>query len=142
MEISERKALVKQLKRGKRGWTMVLPGEAGTFLGKRIGVEVRTSLIEGAEPPLTDQEVGLLEAIFADLPKLAARAEKAFDEAGAEGMLDEEDRFARPHIWIDRELQAGKSAGRWTLVVEVQNSDFAWHIEFVGTKFKEIWAGD
>jgi hypothetical protein len=39
MDADERKALVTQLKRGPRGWGMVLPREAGVFHGKRVGVE-------------------------------------------------------------------------------------------------------
>lgn len=140
MDTAERKSLVKRLKRGQRGWTAVLPAEAGTFLDKRIVVEVRTPLLE-IEPPLTEHEIELLETIFANLPKLATRAEKAFAEYGGHQTLDEEMRLGRPRIWIDRE-QVKTSSGAWTLVVEVQDSDFAWHVEFVRTKFKEIWSGD
>lgn len=143
MYAAKAKALIKQLKRGKRGWLMTLPEDAGTCLDKRIDVEVSTPLPPcGGEPPLTKDEVELLELIFTNLPKLAARAQRAWEEYGGYGSLDEEDRLSRPQIWIDREKQVGKSVGAWTMVIEVAGSDYGWHVEFVRTRFKEIWAGD
>jgi hypothetical protein len=143
VESGKAKALVKQLKRGKRGWSMTLPEEAGTCLEKCIDVSVCSPLPpRGGEPPLTAKEVELLETILMNLPKLAARAQKAWEAYGGWGALDEEDRISRPRIWIDREQQLGKSAGAWTMVIGVAGSDYGWHIEFVRTRFKEIWGGD
>ena len=136
MDAGERRALVSKLRRGPRGWGMLLPREAGEFQGKRIAVEVRHSLSEGPEPPLTDKELKLIGQIFEHLPKLLARAEREFEEA-ARTVLDEENRLGRPQIWIDRE---DEQPGRWTLVAELADSAFAWHIVFVGTKFQEMWA--
>ena len=139
MDARERRALAGQLQRGRRGWGMLLPKEAGVFQGKRIGVSARHSLPPaGGEPALTAEETGLIEQIFEHLPKLIARAEReVVPELNM--TLDEEDRLARPEIWIDR---ADEQPGRWTLVVGVAGSDFAWHVEFVRTRFKETWAGD
>jgi hypothetical protein len=143
LDATKAKALIKQLKRGKRGWSMTLPEDAGTCLDKRIDVSVRTPFPpRGGEPPLTEDEVELLELIFTNLPKLAARAQKAWEEYGGYGSPDEEDRLSRPRIWIDREKQVGKSAGAWTMVIEIAGSDYGWHVEFVRTRFKEIWGGD
>jgi hypothetical protein len=50
-----------------------------------------------------------------------------------------ENRPGRPHIWIDRE---DERPGRWTLVAELKDSDFGWHMVFVGQKFQEIWGAD
>jgi hypothetical protein len=137
------KDLIKQLKRGKRGWSMTLPEEAGTCLGKRIDVSVRSSLPpRGGEPPLTKNEVALLKTILANLPKLAARAAKEWEDYGGYDTLNEEYRLSRPRIWIDREEQAGKSAGAWTMVVAFAGTSYGWHIEFVRTRFKRIWGGD
>ena len=73
MTAAKAKALIKQLKRGKRGWSMTLPEAAGTCFDKRIDVSVRTPLPpRGGEPPLTAEEVELLTTILTRLPRLAA----------------------------------------------------------------------
>jgi hypothetical protein len=139
----EAETLIKMLKRGKHGWSTTLPAEAGLCLKKRIDVSVRSPDLLGAkEPPLTEAEIELLTTIFANLPTLVARAEKAWENADGYGLLDEEDRLSRPCIWIDREQQVGKTAGKWTFVIGVAKSDYAWHVEFARNKFKEIWSGD
>ncbi|MCX6850511.1 MAG: hypothetical protein NTY98_16450 [Verrucomicrobia bacterium] len=44
-----------------------------------------------------------------------------------------------PHVWIDPE-ETDKT--KWVIVVEMKDNDgFAWHIEFKGTEFHQIWAG-
>jgi hypothetical protein len=128
-------ALISRLKWSQHGWRMLLPQEAGKCLGKRIKVEVRS-------PQLTDPVIDLLTAIFENLPKLAVRAEKAFAEYGGFAALDEEDQIGRPRVVIDETLRQGKSAGAWTMVIDVEGSDYGWHIEFVRSRFKQIWAGD
>jgi hypothetical protein len=130
------KSLISRLKWSQHGWTTLLPREAGKCLGKRIEVEVQS----GA---LTNQVLDLLAVIFENLPKLALRAQKAFnDYSGGLAALDDDDQIDRPRIVIDDRLHEGKTAGRWTMVIEIKGSDYGWHIEFVRGRFKEIWAGD
>jgi hypothetical protein len=143
VDADEAATLINVLKRGKHGWSTTLPAEAGLCLKKRIDVSVRSPDLPGAkEPPLTKAEIELLTAIFTNLPTLVARAEKAWEDADGYVLLDEEDRLSRPCIWINREMQVGKAAGKWTFVIGVAQSDYAWHVEFTRTKFKEIWSGD
>jgi hypothetical protein len=125
--------LIAPLKYGPRGYTAVLPKDAGTCLGQRIEVEVNGQ-------DLNDATLAALAEIVGNLPKLAARAARAFEEEGGEAALDESDRLARPRIVL--RATAGKPAPTpWSLIVEIKDSDFGWHIQFVGTRFKEIWAG-
>ena len=128
------KAMVSGLRRGPHGWASLLPAAAGRCLGRRIEVEVRS-------PQLTDKVIDLLAAILGRLPKLAARAERAFADHGGYGALDEADKLRRPRIVIDGFPREGKSAGAWTMVVGVEGSDYAWHVEFARTRFKAIRAG-
>jgi hypothetical protein len=128
-------ALISRLKSSQHGWKMLLPEEAGQCLGRRMEVEVQS-------PQLTDPIVDLLTVIFENLPRLAARAEKAFDDYGGFAALDAEDQISRPRIVIDETLHQRKSAGAWTIVIDVKGSDYGWHIEFVRSRFKQIWAGD
>lgn len=130
----EVKALISRLKWGRHGWATLLPKESAMCLGQRIEVEVRS-------PALTDATLDLLAVIFENLPKLAARAEKAFADYGGPAALDD-DKLKRPRIVIDDSVGVGKSAGRWAMVIGVEGSDYAWHIEFVRSRFKNIWAGD
>jgi hypothetical protein len=122
---------------------MTLPEEAGTCLGKRIDVHVFSSVPpRGGEPPLTDREIELLRTILTNLPKLAARARKAWEGYGGECALDEDGRLARPVISIEREEQVGKSAGAWRMFIGIAGSDYGWCVNFVRTRFKEIYGGD
>ena len=129
------KALVMRLKLGPYGWTMLLPEDAGRCLGQRIEVEVHA-------PELTDATIGLLETIFERLPRITARVERAFEEYGGHASLDEDERMARPCLAIGGPLHEGKPPGAWTMVLAVKGSDYAWHVEFVRSRFREIWAGD
>jgi hypothetical protein len=128
-------ALISRLKWSQHGWRMHLPKEAGQCLRKRMEVEVRT-------PQLTDRIIDLMTVIFENLPRLAARAEKAFHDYGGFAALDAEDQISRPRIVIDETLHQNKSAGAWTIVMDVKGSEYGWHIEFVRSRFKQIWAGD
>ena len=143
MDAAEANALIKRLKRGRHGWSMTLPEEAGTCLGRRIDVHVFSSVLpRGGEPPLTDQEIDLLRTILTNLPKLAARAQKAWEGYEGECALDEDSRLERPVIWIERDKQAGKSAGAWSMIIGIAGSDYGWNVNFVRTRFKEIYGGD
>jgi hypothetical protein len=48
---------------------------------------------------------------------------------------------SKPHVWISREDQASSRRGNWSFVVGLRESDYAWHIEFSDTRFKQVWAG-
>jgi hypothetical protein len=129
------KALIARLKSSSEGWRLLLPADAGTLLGKRIELEI-------VDVEVTEAILNLLELILVRLPKLAGRAEKAWQEQGGGGLLDEHDQLARPRIRINQDEQSRRSTGAWTMVIGIKGSDYAWHVEFVRTRFHEIWAGD
>jgi hypothetical protein len=126
------KALISRLKSTRHGWSILLPAEAGTCLGKRIEVEVET-------PELSDEVIDLLAAILENLPRLAARAERAIADGGGAEQPDDGVRIDRPRIWIDPQTHG---PGQWTMVVGVKGSDYAWHVEFTRARFREVWSGD
>jgi hypothetical protein len=128
------KAQIVQLKWSTRGFTCVLPKSTAEYLGKRFELEVRTD-------ELSDKTLALLATILTNLPSLVARVGKAHDDYGGLDMLDDGYEIRRPRIVIDDSVPKGKSVGNWTVVIEVKNSDYAWHVEFAGTRFKRIWAG-
>jgi hypothetical protein len=140
MDAAQRKALAKSLKQGRYKWSMRLPTEAGTFYDKRIGFEI-TPLLWGkkGEPPLTARETKLVGKILEHLPKLIRKAEKEW--WAYHGDPDFAQNVSKPHIWISREDQAGENPGKWSFVVELRESSYAWHLEFKGTRFQQIWAG-
>lgn len=143
MTAARAKLLIKGLKRTQKGWATTLPEEAGTCLGKRIDVSVRSAdRPEGGEPPLSKEEAALLESILLNLPKLAARVEKAWRDVDGDSALDEGGRLARPVIWISRDPESEDPPGFWTMVINIAGSDFGWHAEFVKTRFKQVWGGD
>lgn len=129
------KAMLSRLKWSRYGWRMLLPADAGKCLGKRIKVDVLS-------PAVGDGILDLLGAILAGLPKIAARAERAFDEHGGPDVLEDGHQLDRPRILIDSETRAEGSPGAWAMIVEIKGSDYAWHVEFTRTRFKGIWSGD
>ncbi len=140
MNAAKRKLLAATLTQGRYKWHKLLPAEAGTFHGKRIGISISPlSLKTKDDPPLTRKEVHLIEEILKHLPKLISRAEKAW--WSYHGDPEYLDNLAAPHVWLDRQDQQSGQKRKWTFVVEQRNSGYAWHIEFSGIRFKTIWAG-
>ena len=147
MDAAQRKALVTSLKKGRYKWSMRLPAEACTFYDKRVGFESSPLLrAKKGEPPLATHEVKLIEQILEQLPKLVRKAEKEW--WAHHGDLDFARNVSNPHVWISREDQAGDKRGKWTFVVEPRDDPeyggyggYAWHLEFKGTRFMDIWAG-
>ena len=129
------KSLILRLKWSQHVWTMLLPKEVGLCLGKRIEVSVKSQ-------ELTDEVLDLLALIFANMPKLASRSEKAFNDYGGPLAFDEDIQIDRPWIVIDDSLHEGKSAGRWTMVIKIKGSDYGWDIEFMRSRFRRIAGGD
>jgi hypothetical protein len=88
--------LITRLKCTPHAWSMLLPAGAGKCFGKRIEVEVQTA-------ELSDAVIDLLGAILKNLPKLAARAEKAVIDTRGVEQFDEDVEVRRACIWIDQE---------------------------------------
>jgi len=135
---TQRKALIETIRIRRHKWRLRLPEDAPRFYDKRIGFEISPLMLGGkGEPPLTAGERRLIEQILEHFPKLVRKAEKEFWEPLAD--LDEEELL--PHVWINREDHFAGKTSKWTFVVELRGSSYAWHIEFSGLRFKERWAG-
>jgi hypothetical protein len=117
------------------GWRLVLPEEMGICLEKRLEVDVQS-------PRLTDPIIELLVTIFDHLPALSKRAEQAFNEYGHSVTDADRERLTRPRIVVAGPLHEEMPAGAWTIIINVKDSDYGWHIEFENASFKQIWAGD
>lgn len=131
---ADAKAHVLALKWSRHGWTTVLPAEAGTCLGKRIELHVR-------QPDLGDDVLGLLLTILVNLPKLAARAEKAWQDYDGDLAVEDERELKRPRVLIDPAMGGKATAGRWSILIGLKSSDYTWHVNFARQRFREIWAG-
>jgi hypothetical protein len=93
------------------------------------------------EPPLKSFECSRIGDILAALPEVLPIAEEEWEDF-ADNDTDEPRRL-EPHIWIFRKsLKKTMKALPWTFVVNLRGTDYGWHIEFKGTRFVEIWAGD
>jgi hypothetical protein len=160
MNSTQRRALAKTLKLSQkpfklftapRGvkftsnhWKTLLPEDAGLFLDRRIGLKLQplVPLNENAveEPPLKSFEYRRIGDILAALPKILPVAE---DEWENYADTDDESPRLEPYISIYRKsLKNLKKPLSWTFIVDLKGTDFGWHIEFKGTRFVEIWAGD
>lgn len=80
--------------------------------------------------------LGVAEELLRNLPEMIKVGEEAFK--GYEP--DFHDLRLIPKISIDEE-HIDSNPSRWTLVVEQEDSPIAWHLEFEGARFQEIWSG-
>lgn len=80
--------------------------------------------------------------ILLQLRDVVREAEQHFENYNmtnpdAKGLVSE------PHIWIARDAIEEHGPNRWAFVTGTKSApDFGWHVEFDGTEFREIWAGD
>lgn len=121
-------------------WSAQLPLESGTFCGKTIGITFDRWRTPQPEQPSAD-DMKLLERILAGLPETLHRARLEFERH--EVRIDPSflEHLDNPHIWIDSDDR--KHPDDWTFVVQRNDwPDFGCHIEFRGSEFREIWAGD
>ena len=121
-------------------WNAKLPEEAGTFLGRPLDfcAEVgRPGLVGAGDVTATP----LVRDILKALPEILATAEREF----LASTRDDEDIVVRevvcdPCIHLSADVEHELD---WSLVVHRADwPDFGWHLEFHGTEFREIWAGD
>ena len=129
----------------KFGWWAELPLAAGDFLGTpmRINVQTRPIPEAGAPPRPNEAELQLVRIVLEGWRPVLLRAETEFRAYNAPHDPNAENIIREPHVWIDRECMTEEGQSRWTLVVGRRDApDFGYHLEFEGTEFLEIWAGD
>jgi len=124
------------------GWSGSFPGEKRYLFGKEISLRIDTRLVPNNPktlPPISKHQAELTRTIAIVLPAALKKVEEAMV-----GYNDHDPDFRSfirdPGVWLDSEHDDGLS---WTFVVErTDNPDFGYHVEFKGTNFVEIWAGD
>jgi hypothetical protein len=126
----------------KTGWTGKFPGGQYTVFGKEICLHVDTREAmnaPGTPPPISTKQAALVSSLVPTLPSLLKKVEEVMigydkDEPGFREFV------RNPHVWLNSDDDDGVS---WTFVIErTDNPGFGYHLEFKGTKFVEIWAGD
>jgi hypothetical protein len=127
------KALLRSIEWSPHGWKTHLPEDAGMFLGQHTSVLVHSVL-------LSDPVVHLLASILGTLRDISTQAEQAIGGHKGYTSLKGERPLTPAEIWIAEEVLAEKP-GAWTMVVGIKGSAYFWHIEFLNTQFKKIWAG-
>lgn len=131
----EIKAIVSGLEWSPYGWHVLLPDDTSRLLSMCIEVEV-------LKPTVTDDLLDLLASILANLSALSLQAEKVFHQYLGSTTLSKEDVLKRPRIVIYDAAREEKAEGTWEFLVQVDGSDYAWHIMFERQELKGIFAGD
>ena len=122
-----------------RDWTAIVPPEHGTFFGQPLSIEVCRYRDEAGA--LSDSSLALVHQILESLPEVLRLGSEALEryEKGDPSVLTN---LIKPLIWLGSEND-DEDETLWTLVVERADwPDYGYHIEFRGTDFMEIWAGD
>lgn len=144
-----------------RIWIATLPDDAPRFLNSPLTIELSdgqggfAGFLKAFEnptvrpngdfivdiPDLNDRApdprfLNVAEKLISSLQEIVKAGEEAFKEYEP----DYHDLILIPKIWIDEE-HIDSNPSRWTLVVEQDDSPIAWHLEFAGADFQEIWAG-
>jgi hypothetical protein len=137
--------LLGDLKRTKYGWRAVLPVEFGNFFGRPVGIDFQTREVPERRPPpaVSESEKELVRTILLRLREVLQEAERQFEQYNAGADPPAVSMVADPQIWLHREDAEVAHPTRWALVVGARRApDFGWHLEYDGTEFREIWAGD
>ena len=142
MDDSTVDAIIQQMTADPWGWRYTLGGAGETFLKKPVSVNVQTRPFKQKDmpPEVNAGERRLLLRILADLHALLSQAEDRFCKSN--WFKHSAGHIASSEIWLNREVLE-KNADQWTLVVSRDDApDFGYHIEFNGSTFTRLWAGD
>jgi hypothetical protein len=146
MTTDEGKAVLASLRSHDRGWRTEVSPAAYLFFGVPLSMDVSTREVPEDDPPpaIDDRERDLALRVLTNLPSILPTAEHVFraylDRKGDSASLQY---IHDPHIWISREALEEDGPASWTLVVEFSDApSYGCHIEFDGTEFQRIWAGD
>jgi hypothetical protein len=127
---------------GDYGWSAPLPGSPQLF-GQEISLEIHTRMIPGEPevlPPVSRSQASLVRSIVPALPWLVQRVESELTTYCQKREPNFHTVIRHPHIWLSSESDDGVS---WTFVVgRADNPDFGYDLEFRGTEFIQLCAGD
>ena len=136
------------------GWTAPIPEIQFCDVPLRIEVNTRPYPEEEPVPVMAEPHHDLVELILDNLPNVIDLAEKEFRKYSGTALDSLTEDIRDPHIWIecpepddiaeDGSYEIEPFEGEsWTLVIGQKSApDYGIHIEFDGTDFSEIWAGD
>lgn len=138
--------LLGRLEQDEGGWKVQLPDELGLFLGKNLSLCITTLGLweDGDVPPPSKEELSLAQTILANLKPVLKESETQFTKYNIKHDPDAQSHICDPHIWLWRDtLNMNGTNSRWIFVIlRDDEPDFGYHIEFDGTQFQEICAGD
>jgi hypothetical protein len=91
-------------------------------------------------PPVTISQAALVKKISPELPTITRRVEQELLAYTKTTDTNIQSVIENPHVWLNTEYDDGET---WAFVIgRNDNPDFGYHVEFKGTTFIEIWAGD
>ncbi|QDT14030.1 hypothetical protein [Alienimonas californiensis] len=143
------------------GWQAPIPREIAAFRDVPLRLSIGTSnaenrAAEAVAPAPNGEELALARRVLRDLTTVLGQVQVEFakEEAQERAAIEKSPKpievppIEDPHLWIEREfvqeaVAEGRLPERWTFVIGRAGwPDFGYHLEFEGTTFDELWAGD
>lgn len=118
------------------GFVVPIPQKNVRFMGLPLFMALSSN--NGPQGGPATDDLNRATKALATLSQCIATAETRLAEYNKPDKITTAD-IQNPHVWIDPE---DEDKSRWTIVVEAKDNDgYAWHIEFKGADFHDIWAG-
>lgn len=120
----------------EHGYVVPIPQQQARFMGLPMFLAISSGF--GVQGGPANEDLNRASKALSVLSQCVDMAEKRLAEYNKQGGITAND-IQNPHVWIDPEED---DESRWTIVIEARDNDgYAWHIEFKGAEFHDIWAG-
>ncbi len=120
----------------EHGYVVPIPQQQARFMGLPMFLAISSGFGVQGGPAVEDLNRASIS--LSALSQCVEIAEKRLVEYDKQRGITAND-IENPHVWIDSE---DEDKSRWTIVIEAKDNDgYAWHIEFKGAEFHDIWAG-